>query len=63
MGSGPVLWLASTLVDVAQRRVLGRVAGEVLAVTTDGRALVPAVPADHRRYFPEAPLRWVRPMP
>jgi hypothetical protein len=28
MGSGPVLWSGSTLVDVAQRRVLGRVAEE-----------------------------------
>jgi hypothetical protein len=62
-GRAPVLWSDSTLLDVAQRRVLGRVAGVVLAATTDGRALVPAVPAAERRGVPTGPLRWVRPTP
>lgn len=62
-GRGPVVWSGSTLVDVARREVLGRVAGDVLAVTTDGRALVPAVPADDGRRYASGPLRWVRPTP
>jgi len=60
-GLGPVVAVGRTLVDVAERRALGRVAGDVLAVTSDGRALVPAVPAPDGRGLPAGPLRWVRP--
>lgn len=62
-GSGPVVAVGRTLVDVAERRVLGRVAGDVLAVTADGRALVPAAPASGRWGLAAGPLRWVRPTP
>lgn len=58
--SGGMLAIGTTVVDLAQGRVLGQVATEPVAIDATGRALVP----DRREgEIDIGPLRWVRPRP
>jgi hypothetical protein len=51
-----------TIVDIAERRVVGRVNGRTLAISREGRHALVA-PGPHQGTFPHGPLRWVIPGP
>jgi hypothetical protein len=61
--AGGVVALPSLVIDVASGRVIGRPPTEPMAVTTDGRVLVPDRPDHAFGKISIGPLRWVAPSP
>lgn len=59
--AGDIIAIDTSIIDLAQARVLGDAARAPFAVDLKGRALVPTGGGD--REFPSGPLRWSEPTP